>query len=198
MELSKQEMELLLPLPGLWAKNFLYNIFSILTTEFKIDFQNRKWNYSNRKRNYFCHFQASDQKTFITTLSPYLPRNSKLILKTGNGIIQIRNGIIFPTSRPLIKKLLLQHLLHFNQEVQNWFSKQEMELLKQERELFPPLPGLLSINFFYNIISILTKALKIDIQNRKWNFFSILTKEFKICFQTGNGIISSTSRTLIK
>ena len=26
MELSKQEMELFLPLPGLWSKNFFYNI----------------------------------------------------------------------------------------------------------------------------------------------------------------------------
>ena len=68
--------------------------------------------------------------------------SSKLVFKTGNGIIQTGNGIISPTSRPLIKKLLLQHLLHINQGVQNWFSKQEMELSKQEMELFLPLPGL--------------------------------------------------------
>ena len=116
---SKQEMELFLLLPGLWAKNYFYNILSILTKEFKIDFQNRKWNYSNRKRNFFCHFQASDQKTSVTTLSPYLPRNSKWILKTGNGIIQIRNGIISPTSKPLIKKLLLQNVSNLYQKVQN-------------------------------------------------------------------------------
>ena len=39
MELSKVEMELLLPLQGLWSKNFCYNIFSIFTKDFEIDFQ---------------------------------------------------------------------------------------------------------------------------------------------------------------
>ena len=49
MELFQQEMELFLPPPGLRLNNFFYNIFSELTKEFKIDFQNRKWNYPNRK-----------------------------------------------------------------------------------------------------------------------------------------------------
>ena len=86
------------------------------------------------------------------------------IIQTGNGIIQIGNGIISLTSRPLIKKLILQYVSHFHQEVHNWFSKQEMELskkemelFKQEMELFLPLPGLWSKNFFYNIVSIPTK-----------------------------------------
>ena len=62
MELSKQEMELFLPIPGLWSKNFLYKMFLICSKGLKIDFQNRKWNYPNRKWNYFSHFQASDEK----------------------------------------------------------------------------------------------------------------------------------------
>ena len=151
-------MELFLPLPGLRSKNFFYNIFSILTKEFKIVFQNRKWNFPNRIWYYFSHlkasdqitslqhllhiyqgiqngfskqkmelstqemelfshFQASDEKTFFITFSPYLPRNSKWIFKTGNGIIQTGNGIISPISRPPIKKPLLQNIFHFNQGV---------------------------------------------------------------------------------
>ena len=55
MESSKQEMELFLPLPGFWWKNFFYNIFFICSKVFKIDFQNRKRNYPNRKWNYFSH-----------------------------------------------------------------------------------------------------------------------------------------------
>ena len=88
MELSKQEIELFLPLPGLWSKNFFYKMLLIITKESKIDFQNRKWNYLNRKWNYlnrkwnyFSHFHVSDQKTSFTTSSPYLPRNSKSIFK---------------------------------------------------------------------------------------------------------------------
>ena len=87
MELLKQDMKLFLPPTGLWAKNFLYNIFSIFTKEFKIDFQNRKWNYSKRKWDYFCHFQSSDRKTSLTKIFLFPPRSSKLIFKTGIGII---------------------------------------------------------------------------------------------------------------
>ena len=154
MELSKQEMELFLSLPCFWSKNFFYNIFSIFTKEFKIGFQNRKWNYPNRKWNYFSHFQASDEKTFFITYSPYLPRNSKWIFKTGNGIIQTGNGIISPISRPPIKKLLLQNISYFYQGVQIKFSKQEMEWSKQEMELFILYTSLWSKNFFYKMFLI--------------------------------------------
>ena len=44
-ELSKQEMELFIPLPALWSKNFLYKMFHIFNKEFEIVFWNRKWNY---------------------------------------------------------------------------------------------------------------------------------------------------------
>ena len=104
---------------------------------FKKKFQNRKSNYPNRKWNmfshfkatnqktslqkgcYFSHFEASDQKTSFTKCFSFDPRVSKLIFKTGNGIIQTGNGIISPTSMPLIKKLLLQNLPHLFQGVQN-------------------------------------------------------------------------------
>ena len=64
--------------------------------------QTRKWNYPNRIWNYFSTFQASDQKTYFTKCFSFVPRDSKLIFKTGNGIIQTGNGIISHTSRPLI------------------------------------------------------------------------------------------------
>ena len=108
----------------------------------KIDFLNRKRNSPNRKWNYFSYFQASDQKTSFTVCFSFKSRSSDLILKTGNGINQTGNRIIHPISRPLIKKLLLQYLLHINQGVQNCFSKQEMELSKQDMVLFLPLKGL--------------------------------------------------------
>ena len=143
MELSKQEMDLFLPLPGLGSKNIFYKMFLNCSKGFKINFQNRKWNYPNRKWNYFTHFQASDQKTSFTKDFSFDLRSSKLIFKTGNGIIQTGNWIISPTSRPLIKKLLLQNVSHLFQGFQNWFPKQEMELSKQEIELFIPLSVLL-------------------------------------------------------
>ena len=109
-------------------------------------------------------------KNFFYKKFSFIPRSSKLIFKTGNGIIQTGNGIIYPIFRPLIKKLLLQSVSHFYRGLQNWFLKQEMELFKQEMELFLPLLGLWSKNFFYNILSILTKEFKIGFKNRKWNY----------------------------
>ena len=86
MELSKQEMELFLPLPGLWSKNFFYKMFLICSKGFKINFQNRKWNYPNRKWNYFSTFQASDQKVSFTKCFSFDPRDSKLIFKIGKEL----------------------------------------------------------------------------------------------------------------
>ena len=50
-------------------------------------FSIRNWNYPNIRWNYFSTFMASDQKTVFSTSSPYILWNSKLIFKTGNGII---------------------------------------------------------------------------------------------------------------
>ena len=30
-----------------------------------VKFQDRKWNFPNRKLNYFSHFQASDERTYL-------------------------------------------------------------------------------------------------------------------------------------
>ena len=71
---SKQEIDLFIPLPVLWPKNFLYNMLHIFTKEFEIVFQNRKWNYLNRKWNYFPRIQAFDQKTTFTKISHFHQR----------------------------------------------------------------------------------------------------------------------------
>ena len=139
------------------------------------------------------------QNFFFTQCFWFLPRSSKLIFKTGTGIIKTGNGIISSTSRPLIKKLLLQSVFNFHQVVQNWFSKQKKELSKQEMELFLPFPCLWSKNFLYKMLYIFPKEFKIDFQNRRkesfkqemelfllWSKKSVpfFIKEFKIYFQS--------------
>ena len=162
-------------------------MFFICSKGFKINLQNRKW-------NYFSHFPASDEKSYFTKCFSFDPRGSKSIFKTWNGIIQTGNRIISPTSRlliknfvykmvlncskglkiasirPLIKKVLLQNVSHLFQLAQNWFSKQEMELSKQEMELLLSLPGLWSKKLFYKMFLIWSKGFKINFQNRKWNY----------------------------
>ena len=64
MKLSKQEMELFHPLPGIWSKNFFCKIILIWSKEFKFNFRKRKWNNPNRKWNYFSHFQVSNKNVF--------------------------------------------------------------------------------------------------------------------------------------
>ena len=130
---------------------------------FKNGFQNRKW-------NYFSHFLTSDQKTYFTICFSFVPRDSKLIFKTGNGIIQTGNGIISPTSRPLIKKLLLQKFSHFHQGVPNRFSKQETEKSKQEMEWLISLPALWS-------------------KTSSTRCFTFFQRSFKLIFKTGDGNI---------
>ena len=94
-------------------------------------------------------FFPFEKKTFFRKCFSLVSRGSKSIFKTGNRIIQTGNGIISPTSRPLIKKLLLLDVSCLIQGVQNKslkqeveLSKQEMVLFKQEMELFLALPGL--------------------------------------------------------
>ena len=99
------------------------NVF-ICSNGFKIDFQNRKWAFLNRKGdfqnrksicpnrkwNYFSHFQVSDQKTSFTKCFSFVPRISKLIFIIHNRKWNYpnRKWNYFPTFRPLIKiKLLL-------------------------------------------------------------------------------------------
>ena len=94
-------------------------MFLTLTNKLKTGFENRKWNYPNMRWNYFSNFEASDQKTPFTKCFTFDPKGSKLIFKTGNGIIQTGNGIISLTSMPLKKKLLLQNFSNLIQGVQN-------------------------------------------------------------------------------
>ena len=89
--------------------------------------------------------------------------------KTGNGIIQTGCGIIFPFSWHPIKKLLLKNVFNFYQLVQNWFWKREMELSKQEMELFLLFPDLQSKNFFYKMFLNFINEFKAGFKNRKWN-----------------------------
>ena len=93
MELSKQEMNLFLPPPGLWWKNFFNKMLLIWSKGFKIDFQNRKWNYPNRKWNYFSHLQASGQKTSFTKCFSFVPRDLKLISTAKQAFIIWYKGL---------------------------------------------------------------------------------------------------------
>ena len=49
----------------------------------------------------------------------------KINYKTGNGIIQTGNWIIFSNLRPLIKKPLLLNIYHLIQGVQNYFQNRK-------------------------------------------------------------------------
>ena len=59
----------------------------------------------------------------------------------------------FPYFQAFDQKLLLQNIPHFYQEVQNWLSKQELELSKEEIELFLQIPGFLSKTSFMKYYS---------------------------------------------
>ena len=72
------------------------------------------------------------------------------------------------------KKFLYQKLFYTLQGFRNRFRKQEMELLKQEMELFLLPTGLQSKYFFNKVWSIPIKVSETGFRNRKWNYFSYL------------------------
>ena len=57
--------------------------------------------------------------TLFKTKFLFLPRNTKLIIKTGNEILQTGSGIVCLTSMPQMKKLIVQNISYYYQEVQN-------------------------------------------------------------------------------
>ena len=94
MESAKQKIES--------SKHKMESFFLLPDPVYKIDFQNKKW-------NYFSHFQA--RKTSFKKCWLFIRRGLKLIFYRGNRIIQTGNGIISPTSRPLIKIFFYKILL---------------------------------------------------------------------------------------
>ena len=141
----------------------------IFTNEVKINFQNRKWNYPNRKGS---NFSTSGPliKTSFTRCFTFSPKEFRMDFQKRKYNYSNRKWNHFSNFQASEKKLLLQDVSHFPQGVWDWYSKWEMELFKQEIELFLPLSGRWSKNYF-NI-----------------NFL-ISNKEFKLIFKTGNGII---------
>ena len=115
---------------------------------------------SKQEMELFLHLLGLWSKNFFDNIFPIFTKEIKIDFKTGYGIIQTGNGS--PTLRSLIKKLFLRHLLHIYQGIEIVSSKQDMELSKQEIELFLPLAGLWSRNFFYKILFISTKEFNID------------------------------------
>ena len=135
--------------------------------------------------NYFSYLQTSYQKNPFTKYFPFNPKSPKNI-KTENRFIQTGNGIIFPTYRLPIKKLISQNNFHSTWKVHNKWWKKEIELFKQEMELFFLHTDRWSKTFF----------LKYFLFNPN-NPNPILETGNRI-IGTGNGIIFHTCRLLIK
>ena len=71
-----------------------------------------------------------------------MKKNDVYLLRSPNPFLKTGNGIISPISRPRIKIFFLQNIHHFYQVVKIQFYKQEMELCKQEIDLFLPFINL--------------------------------------------------------
>ena len=71
------------------------------------------------KWNFLSYLQTSDQKTTFAKYSHYLEASTLSSAEHSSFSIGSSNGIIFPTYRLLIKKLLLQNISHSTRRVQN-------------------------------------------------------------------------------
>ena len=56
----------LFQVPERQSRNFFYKMFLTFTNESKTGFVNSKWNYSDRRWNYFTNSLSSNQKTSYT------------------------------------------------------------------------------------------------------------------------------------
>jgi hypothetical protein len=97
-KLSKQEMEIFLPFPVIKSKNFFNKSIPHWFNDSKMVDRKRKWNFLNRKWNYFSPFQSSDKKSSLTAVFSFGPTIPKWFSETGNGIVLTGNGIISPPS----------------------------------------------------------------------------------------------------
>ena len=96
MELSKQEIKLFFPISGPLIKNIFYDIFSIFTKDFNIDFWNRRCNFQNWKWNYFSAFQASEPKASDTKSFSFSPNSSKLIFQQKMELLKQEMELFLP------------------------------------------------------------------------------------------------------
>ena len=152
---------------------------------------NRK-NHPNRKWNYLYHFQASDEKNiFFTKCFLFLPESINWLSKEERELSKQNYLSHFQIS---VQEISFTKCFSFSPWSSNWFSIQEMELSEQEMELFLPLPGLSSKNFFHNIFFILTKEFKIDFQQeiqlpKLETQISIFTKCFSFLPRSSNWLL---------
>ena len=160
-------------------KNFFYQMFLIHTKEFKIDFQNRKW-------NYLSYFQASDQKLLLPNVSHSHQGVQNWFSKQEMKLFIPVSGL---WSKNFFTKFFFIYTKEFKIDFQNriwnssywkWnylsyfkacdqkisfrkyfslkpriseliFKKKEMELFKQKVELFIQFPGFWWKNFLQNV-----------------------------------------------
>ena len=86
MLLSKQEMELFLPIPVIGSKNFLTKVSQFGPT-IQNGFQKQEMKLSKQEMELFLHFPVIGSKTFFNISIPIWSNNSKWFSETGNGII---------------------------------------------------------------------------------------------------------------
>merc|ERR1712105_526707 len=99
-----------MPLAGLRSKTYSKKCFSFVPRGFKIEFQDRKRNDPNRKLKYFSYISLWPKNFFYKRFF-ICSKRFKKNFKIGNGIIQTGNGIISPTSRPLIEQQNIYKIL---------------------------------------------------------------------------------------
>ena len=83
-------------------------------------------------------------------------------MKTGNGIIQVGNGIISPTFRAPIKNFFYKMFQTFDNESKIGFKNRKGKYLL--------LSELQSKNFSYKMFLTITSKSKTYFQNRKWDY----------------------------
>ena len=130
---------------------------------------------SKQEMKLFHPLQGLWSKNFFTKYFSFSPRNLKLIFKTGNRIIKTGNGIILPTSAPLIQKKMSKY---FTFSLKINFQNRKWNYPNRKGSNFST-SGPLIKTYFTRYFTFPPKEFRMDFQkrksnysNRKWNYFS--------------------------
>ena len=129
-------MELFLPLPGLWSKNYFYKKKFHFHQELQNWFSKQEKELSEQEIELFLSLPGLWSKNFCYSIFSIFTKEFKIDFQTGNGIIS-------PTFRPPIKILL--NTSHLIKGIQNNFQNRNWIYLDLQwpilTYIYPSSPG---------------------------------------------------------
>ena len=146
---------------------------------------------SKQEMELFLPFPVIGSQNFFYKSIPIWSNDSKLVFRNRKWNYLNRKWNYFSPFQSLDQKTSFKKVTPIDLRFLNGFQKQNVELSKQEMELYLPFPIIGSKNFFNKSISNWSKDFLMDFRNRKWNYLNRKWNHFSP-FQSSNQKTSLT------